>query len=125
MARSVQTLTCVVKEHCDTFYSAPGFDSLYIYTGLPAPTGLLSNWPGVLTDTEQREIVGALQDAERRGEHVCVVRDVTLMRQWRASTYGTGPLGIALRTYTTRVGGAGYYTVSIKNDPRTPSAGGG
>ena len=41
----IRELTAAVREHCDTFYAAPGFDSLYLYSGLPAPTGYLAISP--------------------------------------------------------------------------------
>lgn len=108
-------LTNTVQRHCDTFYSAPGFDSLYIYTGLPNPTGLLADGPGALDAKEQRELVGQLEDLHASGKRVCIVRDVQRARQWRVSSYGKGPLGKALSHYTKRIFRVDQYTVSIHN----------
>ena len=44
--RHLHHLVKNVQRHCDTFYSAPGIDSLYLYTRLPNPTGLLADGPG-------------------------------------------------------------------------------
>ena len=72
-ARTLQKLTDIVRTDCDTFYSAPGFDSLYVYTRLPTPTGLLSNSPGALTTSEQREVASQLAALRAGGKRVCMV----------------------------------------------------
>jgi hypothetical protein len=115
--KTLRTLTALVKRRCDTFYSAPGFDSLYIYTGLPAPTGLLSNWPGALTTDEQRQLVKQLARAQASGERVCIVRDLTRAKLWLSSSYGTGPLGQALSRYKRRIGQVALYSVSVLGTP--------
>jgi hypothetical protein len=117
MAVEFRKLTEVVKRRCDTFYSAPGFDSLYIYSGLPIPTGLLSNWPGVLTASEQRILAGQLATAAAQGERVCIVRDLSRQAQWQASSYGSGPLGAALAPYNQRIAVVGHYSVSLRTGP--------
>jgi hypothetical protein len=106
-----------VRHHCDTFYSAPALDSLYIYTQLPNPTGMLADTPGALNAREQREVVASLQQAHADGKRVCIVRDVERTSQWVASSYGKGPLGVALAHYTRRIFRADRYTVSINNTP--------
>jgi 4-amino-4-deoxy-L-arabinose transferase-like glycosyltransferase len=115
-ARKVQTLqslTRVVRSRCDTFYSAPGFDSLYIYTGLPAPTGLLSNWPGGLSTSEQQDLANQLAQAQAKGERVCIVRNLARSHEWLSSSYGSGPLGKSLALYNTRIARVGLYSVSV------------
>jgi hypothetical protein len=112
-ALDLQRLAAVVRKRCDTFYSAPGLDSLYIYTNLPAPTGLLSNWPGALSIDEQRELASQLTKADEGGNRVCIVRDLKRQRLWLAH-YGRGPLGKALARYRLRLALVGRYSVSIR-----------
>jgi hypothetical protein len=114
IALNLQRLTEVVQNNCDTFYSAPGFDSLYIYTGLEPPTGLLRNWPGAHRASEQREIASDLAAAEAAGERVCIVRNVPKMPAWQASSYGDGPLGQALSRYQRNIARVGQYEVSVR-----------
>jgi hypothetical protein len=114
-AKVLQDLTAAVKEHCDTIYSAPLFGSLYIYSGLPTPTGLLPDGPGALSTKEQRELAAQLAALSRSGKRVCIVRDVQRTQQWLDSSYGKGPLGEALARYTRRVAAVGRYTVSVSN----------
>ncbi len=118
-ARSKQRLddlTRVVRDHCDTFYSAPGLDSLYVFTGLPTPTGMLANWPGVLNEREQRELAQQLADLDAN-ERVCIVRNVRSFRSWKASSYGRGPLGRAIAPYRRQVGNVEGFTVSLLGRP--------
>ncbi len=77
VARQLRQLARVVKKSCDTFYSVPPLNSLYIYTGIPNPTGQLANWPGVLTVEQEREITHELSRLKREGKRVCIVRDLT------------------------------------------------
>jgi hypothetical protein len=114
-AVTLQGLTSVLKQHCDTLYSAPLFGSLYIYTRLPTPTGLLPDGPGALDVKEQRELAGQLAAARRNGKRVCIVRDTQRTQQWLDSSYGNGPLAASLALYTRRIARVGRYTVSINN----------
>ena len=114
---TIRALTAFVQRQCDTFYSAPGFDSLYIYTGLPAPTGLLSNWPGALTTGEQRKLGEQLTQARTSGERVCIVRDLKRFYLWVASSYEKGPLGKTIALYKHQIGRVGQYTVSVYGPP--------
>jgi hypothetical protein len=116
-AANLKHLTTVVRRDCDTFYSAPGFDSLYIFTGLPTPTGLLANWPGVLSDKEQRELVGDLTRARLSGKRLCIVRDLRRQKQWLESSYGEGPLGRGLAAYKRQIAHVGTYSISVYNRP--------
>jgi hypothetical protein len=75
--QELRRLTSVVKKNCDAFYSVPGLDTLYIYTGLPTPTGQLANWAGMLTDPEEREVVSELSRLQAAGKRVCIVRNLT------------------------------------------------
>jgi hypothetical protein len=113
----LQSLTSLVRRHCDTFYSAPGLNSLYVFTGLPTPSGMLASWPGVLDEREQRELAEQLAAADER-ERVCVVRNMSELALWRASSYGEGPLGDFVAQYRRRVGQVYGYTVSVRGDLR-------
>jgi len=115
-ARPIQKLTDIVRTECDTFYSAPGFDSLYVYTRLPTPTGLLSNSPGALTASEQGEVASQLAALQAEGKRVCMVTDSRRIGQW-LSAYGDGPLGRALESYQREVGHSGPFTVSVHGVP--------
>jgi len=75
-AHELRQLTRVVKANCDSFYSVPGMNSLYIYSHLPTPTGQLANWAGDLTRSEEREVVSQLSHLQDAGKRVCIVRDV-------------------------------------------------
>jgi hypothetical protein len=114
LALNTQILTQIVRNHCDTFYSAPAFGALYIYTGLPTPTGLLANWPGVLSESEQRELVSQLEALEADGKRVCIVRDHDRVYLWRTSSFGTGPLGKGLAHYQKVVGRVSKFSVSVR-----------
>ncbi len=113
-ARDLQGLTRAIKRNCDTFYSAPVLDSLYIFTGIAPPTGLLRNWPGAHPESEQREIAQRLSAAQAAGKRVCIVRDVPRAGEWLRSSYGRGPLGAALAQYQLHVARVGRYSVSRK-----------
>jgi hypothetical protein len=113
VARQLQELTRVVRDHCDTFYSAPGRDSLYVFTGLPTPTGMLANWPGVLDEREQRELARQLADLDKT-ERVCIVRNNRGFKAWKQSSYGEGPLGRAVAPYQHLVGRLDGYTVAVR-----------
>ena len=115
-ARPIQKLTDILRTDCDTFYSAPGFDSLYVYTRLPTPTGLLSNSPGVLTTSEQREVASQLaalrsrRQARLRGDRLEADRPVAL--RIRRRTPGPG-----LESYQQEVGHTGPFTVTVHGRP--------
>ena len=72
-AQNLKQLTRGIKRDCDTFYSAPGLDSLYVYTGITPPTGILSNHPGVLNTSEQTEVASQLAALQNAGKRVCIV----------------------------------------------------
>jgi hypothetical protein len=118
-ALALRQLTEGVKKNCDTFYSAPGLDSLYVFTGLTPPTGLLSNHAGVLTTDEQKEVASQLAALQAQHKRVCIVRDMNQFRQWLRSSYGKGALGAAIQPYSKIVARGGKnYTVSVLVRPR-------
>jgi hypothetical protein len=109
----LRTVTAALRAHCDTFYSAPGLNSFYIFSGLPPPTGLLANWPGVLDAAQQREVLSRLRAAERADARVCILRDVSRNSEWLAG-YGSGPLRAIVTDYDAVVTRAGPYTISMR-----------
>ncbi|MDP9333525.1 MAG: hypothetical protein M3Q30_09485 [Actinomycetota bacterium] len=112
-ARVLRTVTAALREQCDTFYSAPGLNSFYIFSGLPPPTGLLANWPGVLDVAQQKEVLSRLRAAERANERVCILRDVSRTSAWLAG-YGSGPLRAILTDYDAVIARAGPYAISVR-----------
>jgi hypothetical protein len=125
--RELRLLTYVVKKNCDTFYSVPGLDSLYIYSGLPPPTGQLANWPGALTNSQEQEVVSELSHLQATGKRVCIVRDLNSpYYAWNpGGSEANRPIGRFIRQYQRVIsvfGGATYdsiltyprYSVSIK-----------
>jgi hypothetical protein len=113
-ARTLQQLTAALRQHCDTFYSAPGMNSLYVYSELPPPTGLLRHWPGVMTISEQRKLANQLAAHSASGDRVCIVRDLGRQKTWLASSYGNGPLGNAVAQYQSKVAQVGAFSISVK-----------
>jgi hypothetical protein len=125
--RELRQLTYVVHRNCDTFYSVPGLDSLYIYSGDPTPTGQLANWPGALTNSQEQEVVSELSHFQATGKRVCIVRDLNSpYYAWNpGGSEANRPIGRFIRQYQRVIsvfGGAtsGYfsayprYSVSIK-----------
>jgi 4-amino-4-deoxy-L-arabinose transferase-like glycosyltransferase len=111
-AQVIRQLTRVVRRRCDTFYAAPGYDSLYIYSRLPAPTGYLANVPGGLTIDEQRDLGKQINALYKSGKRVCILRDYSRIAAWYASPYGKGPLAKALKPYSKEVTRVSTWTVS-------------
>ena len=99
--RPLRLLTYVVKKNCDTFYSVPGLDSLYIYSGLPTPTGQLANWPGALTNAQEQEVVSELSHLQATGKRVCIVRDLNSpYYAWNpGGSEANRPIGRFIRQY--------------------------
>jgi len=125
--RELRLLTYVVKKNCDTFYSVPGLNSLYIYSGLPTPTGQLANWPGALTNSQEQEVVSELSHLQATGKRVCIVRDLNSpYYAWNpGGSEANRPIGRFIRQYQRVIsvfGGATHasfltyprYSVSIK-----------
>ncbi len=126
IAAELRQLTSVIKQHCDTFYSAPPIDSLYIYTGIPAPTGQLANWAGMLTTSQEQEVSAALNHLQTIGKRVCVVRilDGLNSNAWTATgSEANRPIGHFIEMYqrvVAKIGpAAGFlpeYSVSVKGN---------
>jgi hypothetical protein len=116
VAQELRELTRVVKANCDTFYSVPGLNSLYIYSGLPTPTGQLANWAGDLNNSEERDVVSQLSHLQRTGTRVCIVRDVNSPYYYDAwipgGTEANGPIGRFIRGYQRTIAIFGPSTIS-------------
>jgi hypothetical protein len=99
-AHELRLLTRVVKANCDTFFSLPGLDSLYIYSALPTPTGQLANWAGDLTNHQEREVVAELSHLEATGKRVCIVRDLNSpFYKWNPGSEANRPIGRLIGQY--------------------------
>jgi hypothetical protein len=107
IAAGVQGISRLLLENCDTFYGLPNQNSFFIFTGLPAVSGMLANGgPAGLTDDQQRQVVDALARAEADGKRVCVLRNGTI------PSPPPGPLTDALSLYGAVVAASGPYTIS-------------
>jgi hypothetical protein len=118
--QTIRDLTAAVRENCDTFYAAPGYDSLYLYTGLPAPTGKLANLPGGLKTDEQQVLARELADLVAKGTRVCVLRDQSRTVDW-SDAYADGPIVPALAAFQTTVAQVGPWTILHHGLPGAPS----
>jgi hypothetical protein len=118
--QELRRLTSVVKKNCDTFYSVPGLDSLYIYTGLPAPTGQLANWAGMLTDSQEREVVSELSRLQATGKRVCIVRNLTSPYDaWNpGGSEANRPIGQFIQRYQRVIATFGPMTYTLGMPPR-------
>jgi hypothetical protein len=123
LGHELRLLTRVVKKNCDTFYSVPGLNSLYIYSDLPPPTGQLANWPGALTDSQEREVASELSHLQVAGERVCIVRNLNSpYYAWNpGGSEANRPIGKIIRQYQRVIAIVGHsgsnyplYSVSIK-----------
>jgi hypothetical protein len=110
-AQALQSITQDIRRDCDAFYSVPAINSLYIFTRIPPLTGLVANYPGGLTVSQQRELVKQMRDAARRGRF-CIVRD-TSRANVVAAGYARGPLHRELLSYQTVVASAGPFTITV------------
>ena len=96
-----------LRADCDTFYGVPNQNSLYIFSGVPAVTGIVANGgPAGLTVAQQRTVVAALRKKERTHERVCVVR------YFMPGKPPPGPLATALSQYAHIVSDVYPYTIS-------------
>jgi hypothetical protein len=115
-ARELRQLTRVVKANCDTFYSVPGLDSLYIYSNLPTPTGQLANWAGAMTGSQEREVVSQLSHLQAMGKRVCIVRDLnTPYYAWNpGGSEANRPIGRFIRQYQRTIALFGPTAISLQ-----------
>ena len=78
-ARTLETVTGVLRRNCSTFISIPALNSFYLWSGEPVPTVLSGPWPYLLDDESQQQ---ALDRIENRAG-LCLIRDPELLSFWR------------------------------------------
>ena len=110
LAAELQQVTRVLRSECDTFYGVPEENSFYIFTGISPPTGMIADRPVGLTDSQQRQIVTALQARTLAGQRVCLLRDNS-----QPNELLPGPLNTALANYTNTIAKVGNYTILGRN----------
>jgi hypothetical protein len=72
LTATLDALVQDVRRRCDTVIGYPGFGSLHLWSGVPAPNGLMPGfWTGLLDADQQQQVV----DDARRRARVCVVRN--------------------------------------------------
>ncbi len=72
-------VTAVLREECRTFYSWPGMNSFYFWTGQDPPSMLNATaWPALFDDALQQRVVNDL----RRTDGVCLLRNRVLADTW-------------------------------------------
>jgi hypothetical protein len=78
-AEELRELSAYLRSHGETFFSYPGVNSLYFWTGKQPPTWFnAGDWMVLLSDQQQNEIVMALQ----RAEHPLVVVNEPGIKYW-------------------------------------------
>ncbi len=86
-----------VRDRCDTVIGYPGFGSLHLWSGVPAPNGLMpGDWMYLLGSEQQQRVLDDLREDARTGRRVCVVRNATQLYSW---TFGKAPAQGALIDY--------------------------
>jgi hypothetical protein len=76
IAELVHVVTRELRANCDTFYGVPNENSYYIFSGLPAVTGMVANGgPAALTIDQQAQVAKVLQNKAGTHERVCILRD--------------------------------------------------
>jgi hypothetical protein len=97
-----------LQAQCDTFYGVPNQNSFYIFSGLPAVTGIVAN-AGIsgLTNQQRAQIIDALQQANDANKRVCILRDTS-----QVIALPPGPLTDVLNQYSSVVATVGSYTIS-------------
>ncbi len=65
-AAALRCVSVNLRDHCDTFFSAPGFNSFYFWSGLKPPTDFnVGHWVTLLDDRQKQAIIGELQQHPR------------------------------------------------------------
>jgi hypothetical protein len=107
-AAVLQAVTQGLRENCDAFYGVPNENGFYIFTGLPAVTGMVAN-AGItgLTVEQQSQVIAALRERSRRHERVCILRDSS-----QGIVLPRGALTRELRRYGLVVATIGSYTIT-------------
>ena len=77
-AEQLRALSGALRRDCRTFLTMPGLNSLYLFTGEPAPVELSGPWRCFLSTADQRRIVERV--TPMRG--LCVVRSDPIEAVW-------------------------------------------
>ena len=108
--KEVQAVAELLPANCDAFYSVPDMNSFYIFTGMPAFTGMLVDRPDALTPKQQEQIAATLREKAAAHERVCILRDTA-----QVVVRTPGPLSKALRPYDKVIATVGGFTISKHN----------
>ena len=114
----LQQLVQAIHQQCDTFYGVPDENSLYVFSEVPAFTGMLADRPYGLSVAQQEQVVNTLQQKTAAGERVCVVRDIS-----QGNELVAGPLNDALDQYENIVETVDNYTIARHSWNATTEAG--
>lgn len=87
-AEQLRALSAALQRNCRTFLTMPGLNSLYLFTGEPAPVEMSGPWMYFLSTADQRRIVQRV--APMRG--LCVVRSDAIEAVWFFSTGQRAPM---------------------------------
>lgn len=109
LAVQMQELSGALREHCDSFLTIPGMNSLNIFSGREPPVELSGPWPFFFTAAEQREIVAQAERIPR----FCVVSKPDLLGFWAGFSGNVVPQRPLVRymqeEFTTLRNFSGYY----------------
>ena len=106
----LQQLVQALHAQCDTFYGVPDENSIYIFSAIPAFTGMLADRPYGLSVSQQNQVVTTLQEKTASGARVCVLRDAS-----QGNELVAGPLSDALDQYNRVVETVDNYTIARHN----------
>ena len=111
-ARTLETVTEVLRRNCSTFISIPALNSFYLWSEEPVPTVLSGPWPYLLDDESQQQ---ALERVENR-PGLCLIRDPEVLSFWRGFSPPAkdGPLLRFVRERFGTMGDFGGYRVGLE-----------
>jgi hypothetical protein len=112
-ADELRALSAYLQVHSDTFFSYPGVNSLYFWTGKQPPTWFnAGDWMVLLSEQQQNEILAALQ----RAEHPLVVVNEPGIKYWeRGPVAAEKPLVRFIRERCREVQRIGAYHILEMN----------
>ncbi len=112
IAHDYEDVTTTLRNQCDTFFSAPGMNTFYVFADLSPPTGFNAGmWPTLLEPEEQRAVVESLRSVRR----LCVIRSDVVLNEWFASRpVPDGPLLRYLDGIDREISRAGHYVVAAR-----------
>jgi hypothetical protein len=87
LAEQLQSLVAGIRQHCDTFLTLPGMNSLNLLSEEEPPVELSSPWPFFFSTSEQQRIV----ERVRSTPGLCVVYKPDLVEFWGGYFGGAPP----------------------------------